>query len=190
MKRNLIVLLSLLLTAGVSFAKDAYNITVTLKGSPNTMYYLGYYFGDKQYLRDSAVTDKLGKMVFRGDKPIEGGVYLIATAQKGLLFDFILSENVFSLETDITDVIPSMKIKGSPENDVFFAYTKFTSKVGKEAGEIDEKMKKAKESKDTAETRKLQDRYRQISIELADYRKGVLAKNPTTLLAKIFKMMT
>lgn len=190
MKKNLVVLLSLLLTAGFSFAKDAYNISITIKGSPNTKYYLGYYFGDKQYLRDSAVTDKIGKMVFKGEKPIEGGVYLIATEQKGLLFDFILSEKVFSLETDISDVIQNMKIKGSPENDVFFTYTRFTSKVGKEASELDEKLKKAREKNDTSETRKLQDKYRQISIELADYRKSVLTQHPTTLLAKIFKMMT
>jgi len=59
------------------------------------MFYLGYYFGDKQYLRDSAVTDAKGKMIFKDNKTLEGGVYLIATADKSLLFDFIVTVTTF-----------------------------------------------------------------------------------------------
>jgi hypothetical protein len=106
------------------------------------------------------------------------------------MFDFIVSEMFFSLETDLNDLIGLMKVKNSFENDVFFAYTKFTNVVGKEAGGIEENLKKARETNDTAQTRILTERYRKISIDLQDYRKGVLEKHPQSLLAKIFKMMT
>jgi thiol-disulfide isomerase/thioredoxin len=62
--------------------------------------------------------------------------------------------------------------------------------IGKEAGGIEENLKKAREANDTAQTRILTERYRKISIDLQDYRKGVLEKHPQSLLAKIFKMMT
>ncbi|MDP3927889.1 MAG: DUF5106 domain-containing protein [Bacteroidota bacterium] len=190
MKKHSLLLLFILFFGFTSFAKDAYNISITIKGAPETKFFLGYYFGDKQYLRDSAITDKSGKMVFKGDKALEGGVYLIASSEKSLMFDFIVSEMFFSLETDLSNLIGAMKIKNSYENDVFFEYTKFTNEVGKEAGSIEEDLKKAKEAKDTAQTRILTEKYRKISTDLYEYRQGVMAKKPTTLLAKIFKMMT
>jgi hypothetical protein len=190
MKKQHLLLLFILLFSLNSFAKDGYNFNITIKGAPETKFFLGYYFGDKQYLRDSAVTDKSGKMTFKGDKALEGGVYLIASSEKALMFDFIVSEMFFSLETDLNDLIGLMKVKNSFENDVFFDYTKFTNVIGKEAGGIEENLKKAREANDTAQTRILTERYRKISIDLQDYRKGVLEKHPQSLLAKIFKMMT
>ena len=59
-------------------------------------------------------------MTFKGDKVLEGGVYLIASSEKALMFDFIVSEMFFSLETDLNDLIGLMKVKNSFENDVFF----------------------------------------------------------------------
>ena len=190
MRKTVLFLLTLVLSASGAFAKDAYNISITLKGYPNKKFYLGYYFGDKQYLRDSAVTDKLGKMVFKGEKPLEGGVYLIATAEKSLLFDFIVTEPEISLETDSANVIMNMKIKGSPENDVFFGYTRYTTTMGKEASAIEEQLKKAKDKKDTAEERKLNEKYKKLSLDLFEYRKGIMQNHPGSLLSKIFKMMT
>ena len=108
MKKQHLLLLFILLFSLNSFAKDAYNINITIKGAPETKFFLGYYFGDKQYLRDSAVTDKSGKMTFKGDKVLEGGVYLIASSEKALMFDFIVSEMFFSLETDLNDLIGLM----------------------------------------------------------------------------------
>ncbi len=189
MKKLTLLLFSILCLSVSSFAKDAYNISITIKGSANKKFFLGYYFGDRQYLRDSAITDKNGKMVFKGDKPLEGGVYLIATAEKALLFDFIFTEPIFSLETDTADIIQLMKVKGSPENDVFFGYTRYTATMGKEANELDEKLKVAKEKNDTATTRLLTERYKKISQDLFDYRKNLLTQHPQMLLSKIFKMM-
>jgi peroxiredoxin len=190
MKKYVLLFVSILVLCGSSWAKEAYNISITIKGSPNQQFFLGYYFGDKQYLRDSAITDKTGKMVFKGSEPLEGGVYLIATANRSLLFDFIVTEPVMALETDTSNIVKNMKIKGSPENDVFFEYTRFTANMGKEANELEAKLKEAKEKDDTATIRKLNERYRQISMDLIDYRKNIQKNHPTTLIAKIFKMMT
>jgi hypothetical protein len=189
MKKHSLSLVLFLLLGLTTFAKDAYNISITIKGAPETKFFLGYYFGDKQYLRDSAITDKSGKMVFKGDKALEGGVYLIASSEKSLLFDFIISEMFFSLETDLSNLMGAMKVKNSYENDVFFNYTKFTNQVGKDAGTIESDLKKAREQNDTAMVRILTEKYRKISTDIYEYRKGVLEKNPNTLLAKIFKMI-
>jgi len=170
-------------------AKEAYNISITVKGYPNKLFYLGYYYGDKQYLRDSARTDAAGKMVFKGDRALEGGIYLVATDNKSLLFDFVVTEQFFSLETDSVDVIANMKVKGSKENDIFFDYTKFTARVGRQAQEYEKKLNEAKGKKDTAGERKSTESLRGALNELSSYRKNTLSQYPDALISKIFRMM-
>lgn len=171
-------------------SKGGYEITVNLHGWAGKKFFLGYYFGDKQYLRDSAQADKNGKVVFKGDKALEGGIYMMATYEKNLMFDFVVTEQIFTLETDTADFVGAMKVKNSYENEVFFDYTKLTSIKGKEAMRIEGLIKEAREKKDTATERIQTQEYRKITSELADYRKNLMAKHPTTLLSKIFRIMT
>ena len=151
--KHLLTLLSIVFTFG-AFAKDGFQITVKINGMAKQKLFLGYYYGDKQYIRDSAFTDATGKAVFKGDEKLEGGIYLIASAGKQLLFDFVVTEQMISLETDTSDYIDRMVIKGSPENDAFFSYSKFTNKAGKEAIAAEQKMKNAQMTNDTAAFRK------------------------------------
>jgi peroxiredoxin len=170
-------------------AKDGYMITIKIAGLAKQKLLLGYYYGDKQYIRDSAITDAAGKAIFKGKDVLEGGVYLIANEDKNLLFDFVVSENEFALETDTIDYIANMVVRNSVENTAFFAYSKFTNKAGREASAIDGKMKAAKAKEDTAALSKLRLDMAKIEQSVLDYRKKVIVESPDLLIAKIFKMM-
>lgn len=167
----------------------SYNITIKIKGASQQKFFMGYYYGDKQYIKDSAVTDATGKMVFKGKEKLQGGIYLIASADKTLLFDFVVTEEDFSLETDTTDYNANMKIKGSPENTAFFAYSNFTTRIGLEIQPYDEALKKSKENNDTAAGREAREKMRMVEKKLTDYRDSVAKSNPKLLISKIFMMM-
>lgn len=167
----------------------SYNITIKVNGAPNTKFLLGYYYGDKQYIKDSATTDAAGKMVFKGKEQLQGGIYLIASADKALLFDFIVTEQNFSLETDTLDYSGNMKVKGSDENALFFEYAKFTSKIGAEMAPQEKKYKTAKEKKDTSALREAREKIIDIENRLNDYRGNIIKNKSNMLLAKIFNMM-
>jgi peroxiredoxin len=188
-KISLAILCLISLFAQATPPKDGYNITIKITGMPKQKILLGYYYGDKQYIRDSAITDATGKAVFKSKEVAEGGIYLIASESKALLFDMVLSEPEFTLETDTSDYIGNMVVKNSPENTAFFAYSKYTSKAGREAMKFEEKVKEANEKKDTAEVRKNRDEIRKVEEGVSNYRKNVIAQTPTLLIAKIFKMM-
>lgn len=188
-KIQLVILCFISLFTYAAQAKDGYSITVKITGMPRQKILLGYYYGDKQYIKDSAVTDATGKAVFKSKDNIEGGIYLIASEGKALLFDMVLSEPEFTLETDTSDYIGNMVIKNSPENVAFFDYSKYTSKAGREAMKLEEKMKEATEKKDTAAARKYREEIRTVEEGVSKYRKDVIAKTPNLLIAKIFKMM-
>lgn len=167
----------------------SYNITIKVNGAPNTKFLLGYYYGDKQYIKDSATTDATGKMTFKGKENLQGGIYLIASEERALLFDFVVSEQVFSLETDTADYSGKMKVKGSEENTLFFEYAKFTSRISTEMAPQEKKYKEAKEKKDTIALREAKEKVIEIENKLNDYRGNIMKTKPNTLLAKIFNMM-
>jgi thiol-disulfide isomerase/thioredoxin len=186
---NLVILCLLSAFFHTASAQSGYNITVKIKGLPNKKLLFGYYYGDKQYIRDSAMTDMTGKAVFSDTGELEGGIYLIASGDKTLLFDMVVSEKKFSLETDTNDYIGNMVVKGSPENAAFFEYSKFTNKAGREAMKLEEKLKEATAAKDTAAVRKHRESIMGIEESVGKYRKDVIAQTPNLLIAKIFKMM-
>ncbi len=188
MKARFILFVATMFVASVSQLK-AYNITLKMKGGANTTYLLGYYYGDKQYIRDSAVTDAAGKCVFKGKDTLEGGVYIIATKEKKLLFDFVVTEQEFTMETDTSDYIGKMQIKGSLENEAFFAYSKFANERGKKGIELDKLLKEAREKNDTAKASKLREEIKKLYNEMDAYRKNVIATTPQYLVAKIFRIM-
>lgn len=168
---------------------QAYNITIKIKGAPNTKFFIGYYYGDKQYIKDSAVTDATGKMVIKGKEKLQGGIYLIASTDKALLFDFVVTEQEFQLETDTADYNGNMKVKGSVENTAFFDYTNFTTKIAREINPYEKAFKKAKENKDTAALSEARNKVIEIEKKLNDYRENVAKTNPNLLISKVFRMM-
>lgn len=173
----------------LTFAKDGYQITIKIAGYKNQKILLGNYYGDKQYVKDSAITDVTGKVVFSGKEKLQGGIYLIATADKKLLFDFVVTEQIFSLETDTADYQAHMTVKCSPENEVFFEYSKFTTKMAIEATDVEKKLRAARASKDTANERKYKTELQGYDQRVQDYRKEVMKNHPTFLMSKLFKIM-
>jgi len=183
------ILIAMAFLPAFAFAKDGYEITIKISGYKNQKIILGNYYGDKQYVKDSAVTDATGKVIFKGKDKLQGGIYLVATGDKRLLFDFVVTDPVFTLETDTIDYQAHMKVIGSPENEVFFAYSKFTTKMAIEATELEKKMLTAKASKDTATERKYKLELIGYDKRVQEYRKEVVKAHPTFLMSKLFKMM-
>ncbi|MFI5221851.1 MAG: thioredoxin-like domain-containing protein, partial [Bacteroidia bacterium] len=116
-------------------------------------------------------------------------IYLIATADKRLLFDFVVTDQEFSLETDTTEHTKNMKVKNSPENDAFFDYSKFTLKLGIMAGEAETNLRKARNDKDTAAERKFRTELSGYDEQVRAYRKKSLLEHPGYLMSKLFRIM-
>ena len=83
-KINTLIILSFLTISSKLFA-GGFDIKITVKGIKDTTCQLAYYFGDKQYIKDSARVDKNGTMTFKGDAELPGGIYLIVMPSKNIL---------------------------------------------------------------------------------------------------------
>jgi peroxiredoxin len=184
----LTVFISIQLIAGNP--KDGgYTIKITAKGlKEGSTYILANYYGDKQYIKDSAKVNAKGEVIFKGTEKYPQGVYLFVPSNKKY-FDFIMDAGQnFSLETDTADYIKNMKVKGSIENKFFYDYQAFMASKEKQIEPLRELYKKTtKTNKDS--TKLLLDKMSVIDKEVKEYKLNFIKDNPETFVAKLFKAM-
>ncbi len=179
-----VVLLLAISCAGLSQDK-AYEIKVKVNKFKGDVLYLGYPYGDKKYLADTAEINDKGEFVFDGTTELDGGLYFIySPAPKSLYFDLIVAEPKFSLETDTVDIADHMKSSGSLENEIFFNFQRFMKEMQTEGNDLSEKMKAAT---DEVEKEKLRSRLMDMDAKVKAYRDDVISKNKNTFAAKFIK---
>ena len=153
-------------------------------GLPDTLCFLAHYYGDKQYLQDSAKTDKSGQVIFKGNEKLPGGIYLFVFPNK-TYFEFLVDkEQEFSMECDMKDIISSMKTKGSPDNVEFYNYLIFIQKQSKDL----EQLKAEKSAKVTAKekTDDIDKKIKDLDKVVIDYKLNYIKEHPDKFLSKIF----
>ncbi len=167
---------------------EGYNIKITAKGlKEGTVCLLANYYGDKQYIKDSAIANANGEVVFKGTEKYPQGIYLFVPRNKRY-FDFVMDEGQnFSLETDTLDYLKYMKIKGSDENKDFYDFQTFMAEKQKQIEPLRDLLKKSKDNKDTSKL--IQDKMSAIDTDVKKYKTNFIKNNPKAFVAKLFKAM-
>ena len=183
------VLITVLMSTVIAAPKgEGYNIKIKVNGIKDTVVQLGNYYGDKQYLKDSARVDAQGRFTFAGKEKLDGGIYLVIMPDKRYFEIIMDSTQNFSVETDIKDYISNMKIKGSLENTLFYDYLNYITPRGKRADSLKTKIKEFEN--DEKASAEIKEQLAAIDKEVIDYKKRLMEKNPKTFVAKMFKAMS
>jgi hypothetical protein len=172
--------------AGAS-AQGGYQIDITLRPFKNQKIYLGYHYGKVKALTDSAVLDNESKGIFKGEKTLPGGIYFIVSPTKEILFELLIDKQQnFAVDADTTALPANVKFIRSPDNAGFQQYTLFASQTGRESNRLMTLSKQSGSSKDSiaavTETRRLA---RVMDL----YRDSVVKKQPSSLMAALFKAL-
>ena len=165
--------------------KPGYEIKFVMKELKDTTVSLGYYYGDKQYLKDSARVDGNGNFMFKGDERLDPGIYLVIMPDKNYYEIILDKEQHFSVETKGPNYIENMKIKGSKENILFYEYLNFINPKGKES----EKLRKQYEGASAKDSVNIKSKLEALDKEVVAYKKDFREKNPDSFVALIFKAM-
>ena len=116
----------MLLMLNIGQAENGYKIEVKLDNYTEKELYLGYYFGDKQYLKDTVQVNEKGAFVFEGEEALGHGFYLVIMAPDNNYFQLLIDDDQhFEVDTDALDANKKMKIEGSKENELFYNYMTF-----------------------------------------------------------------
>lgn len=170
-----------------SRAQNAYQISVTLKPFHSGYLYLANYYGKKQLLVDSAAIGPDSKAVFKGKEKLASGIYLVAFPKKDGWFEMIIDkEQQFSITADSADMTNKLSFTGSPDNQLFKDYQKFTAATGSELNRLQQSYAKATTKQDSATLKKaMQD----ANNALKNYRALFSKDHPKHLLTSIFAVL-
>ncbi len=188
MKKTIFLFLFAVTALSLQALAGGYEIKVNVKGLSDSTCQLAYYFGDKQYIKDSAKADAKGNLIFKGQEDLPGGIYMIVLPGKKYFEMIVDKEQHFSLESDASDLVTNMKVKGSKDNEIFYDYLRWISIRGKQVEELKKELDANKSN--PAKSKDIKDKQAAIDAEVKQYKNDIIAKHPAMLLSAIFKAST
>jgi thiol-disulfide isomerase/thioredoxin len=176
----------LLISTSLSGASKGYRFIVALKGNADSVIYLAHYYGNKQYLDDTATLDKNGVYAFEGTEKLPSGMYVVAGEKKNKYFDFFVSdEQHIEFQCDPANITESMRIRNSEENKLFFDYISFLARKQKEVQPLQASIKKGITPADSLIL--LRKQIETINLEVKDYITRLINDHPGLLATAFIK---
>lgn len=183
----LTILLSLFACSTQAQPQPGYHIDVAIEGFDQAEAYLAYYYGDKQYLKDTAEVVN-GSFTFQGDTNLDGGIYLVVLPPENAYFEIIIDQDQhFSVQTENGNFVPAMEISGSQENQVFYDDIQFLGQMREKAQALQAEMKEVE--KGSAREAELQAELKSINEEVLSQRSSLADAYPSMLYPKVIAAM-
>lgn len=173
------------LFSAACFAQNGYKVQFKIDGLKDTTAYLGYYYGESTFVKDTAKVNHAGEFVFDGKQLLPQGVYFLVL-DKTRIFEMVIGHTqTFSLETKTSDYVKYMKVAGDIDNKLFFENMLFNLERHKEA----EPFIKIIQDSALAEDKKkdARENFKKINEQVLAYQEGIINQYPATITAKIFK---
>ena len=164
---------------------SGYEIRIKITGLRDSLVHLANYYGDKQYLKDSAMVDASGNVVFKGSEPLPGGIYLFVFPNKTYFELLVDKEQHFSLDCTMGQVIETMKVKGSSDNQLFYDYLKFIQACSQEVEPLKAERKAKEDAK--ASTAETDLKIKAVDEKVQNYKLDFMKTHPGLMLSAIFK---
>ncbi len=169
-------------------AQMGYDITINLKNSKDTVAYLTFYQFDKTYIKDTCSKIKNGRIIFKGKKKLDKGIYSLISQEKSLYFDFFIDDETQKLDlvSDAsTSVAKNIIATNSEHENDFFNYVKFIGKQNEDLEEV-KKASKGLSKKDSIASVNV----KQIELDklIKDYEENFLEKKKGKYIADVLNL--
>lgn len=114
--------LAFIISCSMAWAGSGYDIKVTIDGFTGRELYLAYYFGERQYIKDTVQRNANNEFVFQGEELLPGGWYLVVMPPENKFFQLVIDENEqqFSVTTATNDLLKSQQFKGAANDNIRF----------------------------------------------------------------------
>lgn len=163
-----------------------YALHVQVKGYTGDTAILGYYYGNKKLVKDSAAIDSKGWMHFTGEGKIPSGIYMVVLpGEPQQFFEFIPDQPEMTLTTTRESLIGDMKIEGSPESAIFYEYLQYVESRGKKLDKLMPQFKAAT----GAEKEQLEEEINALREEINSKKRAIMKEHPGSFVAKLFQGM-
>lgn len=173
----------------LSQKSNGYEVKIQINGFKQNEIYMAYHLGEKQYIKDTIKQQADGSFLFKGDSPLESGIYLVVLPPDNNYFQLIIEKNdqYFSVTTDAADPSKNIQTKGSIENKLFYGYMNFLAEKRPQSEALNNRLK---EEKDSLKMQELTDAIDKIDQEVEDFQFNFIQNNANTFTAAIIKANT
>lgn len=183
---NLLVI-TFCVVVGISelHADTGYKLEVTVKNYDGDTIKLGYYYGKAQYIKDTSFL-KTGKYIFQGDEALAPGVYLLVFPPDNKYVHVLIpaDEQRFSVDVDLNNIVPSIRFKGSAENDIYYNYLR---KLEERRPRADELRKIIATDSTNVNLEKNKEELADIDAEVKRIQDDLIAKHPDSYTALLIQ---
>ncbi len=163
---------------------QGYEIKIRINGLSDTTVILGHYVSNSMYPDDTAWLDHNGYGVFKKDKKLSGGMYVIYLPSTKFFQILIDEDQLFALESDTFDFINTLKARGTEDNLIFYDFQKFMKNLSEEAAAIQEKIKN---SGDETEKEELRKSLKNLGDERISYINKIMEEHPKLFVSTFLK---
>ena len=168
-------------------AQTGYEINVTFKPFKNQYIYLGHYFGKSYPIVDSAKLDENSQATFKGEKALQGGIYLVGYPNKAGFFEILVDkQQQFSVTADTATISKGAVYVNSPDNVLFTDYQQQMTAFGVKINGLQSELKIASTKADSitiTEALTAEDKL------VNKYREDLIKNNPDALLTTLLICM-
>lgn len=186
--------LALLMTYTVSAfgQKEGYELKFKMEGCPEGTAILAYYYGNKQYIKDSTKIDASGSFTFKGDEALDQGIYILVMPPDNKYFELMIdADQLFSMSSKYATPVKSMKVTGSEENKRYYTYLNFINEQKVKSNPLSDRVAQLQKEdslgfRDLPEFKELQEKMRVIDEEVKEYKNKFIDDYPDALLTKVF----
>ena len=179
-----------LLVTTLCFAQQpAYKLQFKIDGLKDTTVYLGYYYGESTFVKDTAKINNTGEFFFDGKKPLDQGMYFLGFVKdKSItkIFEIVAgNDQLFFMATNTSDYVKNMVVTGDIDNKLFFENMNFNMARHKEAEPFIKIIQDSALSED--QKKEARAAFAKVNEKVTAYQDDVISKHPTTITARIFK---
>lgn len=189
MKKFFLLIATVISISAAAQTKPGYAIDFKVKGLKDTTAYLGYYFAEQTYIRDTAHVNSTGQFSFTGKTALQQGSYFLVL-NKSKLMDVVIGPNQhFSVETDTAGLrrpVGNVTIKNDLDNKLYYENLAHNAELTKKA-EPYVKILRDTTVKDEAKKKTAQEALKKIGEEAQTYQDKIIAEHPETMTARLFK---
>lgn len=182
MKKAFLLLSTLFLSC--TLWAQGYEIKVKIRGVEKQQLILGVHKGSNLIPVDTTITDQTGSGIFKKNKKLTPGIYIIYLPSRNYFDILIADDQTFSVETDTSDLLKKLQIKGALESEAFLDYQNFMIELGQKMNDLNQKLQKESD----------ENKKEQIQKEIENLRKkynekytNVINTYPNTFLTKFLK---
>lgn len=180
------IVTTLILFSNLFLMSQGYNIDIKVNNYDNDTLIVGYYYGDRQLVKDTLFAASKGTFKFQGEEKLDGGMYLLLFKPENSIFQFLMPEEdqEFSIQCDTKD-IGAVVVEGDDDNKTFFAYMDFLKEMRKEADPLRVLVDSLK--KEDLPTAEYQAKIDALDEKVKRRRNEIVESKPNTVTAQLLR---